>query len=298
MIKEAIGTGASIEEARIQAVERLQATENDDIQFEVLSTPKKKVMGIFGGVEAQVRAFVEYPDPIEKPKAKTVVKAKETKKTEKTKKASKTTEKQPVDSDKKVASSNTAMSTNADVAVSYLSNLLELLGCTDITVDVDANDDFATISVHGKGLGVAIGRRGETLDAIQYLTSLAASPRGSKYYKIVLDIENYRTKREKSLKGLALRTANQVLRTGKVRSLEPMNPYERRIIHTSIQELEGVSSHSVGDAGSRHVLITPDKNTSLKNEDKNDNSPSTESPDTAQKKSDAYDLPLYGKISK
>lgn len=295
MIKEAIGTGASIEEARLQAVERLQATENDDIQFEVLSTPKKKVMGLFGGVAAQVRAFVEYPDPVEKPKVKTVTK--ETAKPEKSKKSTKTVEKQTTNIGKKTALSASA-SANTDTAVSYLRNLLELLGCTDVVLDVDANDDFATISVRGKGLGVAIGRRGETLDALQYLTSLAASPRGSKYYKIILDIENYRDKREKALKGLALRTANQVLRTGKVRSLEPMNPYERRIIHTSVQDIEGVSSHSVGDAGSRHVLITPDKNSPKKAESESGDSLIGEAAAATQKKSDVSDLPLYGKISK
>lgn len=119
-------------------------------------------------------------------------------------------------------------------------------------------ENSAKFTLKGENLGVIIGRRGETLDALQHLTSLAASDKDSKYYRIMLDTENYREKREKTLQSLAKRTAASAIKSGRQRSLEPMNPYERRIIHTAVQEVEGVSSHSVGEGNRRHVVITPD----------------------------------------
>ena len=113
--------------------------------------------------------------------------------------------------------------------------------------------------MQGDTLGILIGRRGETLDALQYLTSLKVNRGRDSYTRVTLDTENYRAKREDTLIRLANRMANRALRTGRKVSLEPMNPYERRIIHFALQQNEGVTTHSEGDEPNRHVVITHKK---------------------------------------
>ena len=113
------------------------------------------------------------------------------------------------------------------------------------------------VLVDGENVGTVIGRRGETLDAVQNLASLAAD-NGGKYYRVSVNVGDYREKREQMLTSLAKRIANQVLKTGRGRRLEPMNPYERRIIHTAVQAIDGVVSSSVGKGDARRVVIYPE----------------------------------------
>ena len=148
-----------------------------------------------------------------------------------------------------------APDSRAGQAVKYISTVLEKLGCTNIAIKVAEKENGAVLYLSGEGLGVVIGRRGETLDSLQYLTSLAANS-ASGYYKVTLNIGNYRERREQTLTSLARRVSAQVLRTGRNRTLEPMNPYERRIIHTAVQEIEGVTSHSVGEGSGRSGVIS------------------------------------------
>lgn len=145
--------------------------------------------------------------------------------------------------------------TPAARAVEYLSGIFEKMGLSDLSMAVTEKEGGAEISVEGEGLGAIIGRRGETLDALQYLASLACNEEGSGFYRIILNTGDYREKREKTLQALARRIAEQVLRTHRSQSLEPMNPYERRIIHTTVQEIEGVTSWSVSDGRNRRVII-------------------------------------------
>ena len=145
----------------------------------------------------------------------------------------------------------------AAAAEQYLRDLLDGMGVTDYTVDVTEKDNHCTITLDGENLGFIIGRRGETLDALQYLTGLVANRADNAYYRVTLDIGNYREKREQALVALARRLGGQTARTGRRHSLEPMNPYERRIIHTTVQEMEGVISWSVGSDPNRHVVIGP-----------------------------------------
>ena len=145
----------------------------------------------------------------------------------------------------------------AAAAESYLRSVLEAMGVEDYTIDVTEKDNHCTITLDGENLGFIIGRRGETLDALQYLIGLVANRADSAYYRVTLDISNYREKREQSLVSLARRLGGQTARTGRRHSLEPMNPYERRIIHTTVQEMEGVISWSVGSDDRRHVIIGP-----------------------------------------
>jgi len=122
----------------------------------------------------------------------------------------------------------------------------------------DAGDKAIYIS--GKDAGVLIGHHGDTLDALQYLVNLAANKRDEDskhpYTRIIIDVENYRAKREETLRKLARRVANRVKRYGKSVSLEPMNPYERRIIHSEVQSIDGVTSASIGVEGNRRVVIS------------------------------------------
>ena len=147
--------------------------------------------------------------------------------------------------------------TAAEAAEEYLRKVLAGLGVTDFTCDVTETDNGCVISLDGENLGFIIGRRGETLDALQYLTGLVANRADNAYYRVTLDIGNYREKREQALVALARRLGAQTARTGRRNSLEPMNPYERRIIHTTVQQMEGVISWSVGSDDRRHVIIGP-----------------------------------------
>ena len=121
------------------------------------------------------------------------------------------------------------------------------------------NNDDVVITVDGEGAGLLIGHHGETLDSLQYLANLAANKKikGEKrdYVKITLDVEGYRAKREEALRALARRMAAKVVKGKKSVMLEPMNPYERRIIHSEVQNIEGVSTNSIGSENNRRVVM-------------------------------------------
>lgn len=297
MIKEAIGIAATIDEAKESAISELNAGLDDDVQFEIIDMPKKKILGIFGGTPAKVRAYIEIDEPAPKKankkqnkKVDSVKESKEPKENKaKTKPEKKETASPTAEKSEAVDASLLPADSQAAKAVEYIKGVLAGLGCTDINIKVITFDGGATVILEGEGLGVVIGHRGETLDALQYLSSLAAN-NGSGYFKVSIDIGNYRERREKTLISLAHRMANQALRSGRNRSLEPMNPYERRIIHTAVQEIDGVSSHSVGEGDRRHIVITPD------------NAPARAPKKAAaptenrEPKKDSEALPLYGKI--
>jgi spoIIIJ-associated protein len=147
----------------------------------------------------------------------------------------------------------------AGIAHAFLTELTKLMG-VDVTIDMGTDAEGNVYGyINGDTLGVLIGRRGETLDAVQYLTCLKVNRGREGYVRVTLDTENYRAKREDTLIRLANRMANRALRTGRKVSLEPMNPYERRIIHFALQQNEGVTTHSEGDEPNRHVVITHKK---------------------------------------
>ncbi len=273
IIKEAIGTGRTVSEAQENARDQLSVGLEEEVQFEIISDYKKKVLGLFGGSEAKVRAYVEGPDPApkkEKPQnknngAKSHEHRENVKKEQKPmpKKEAKTEAKPEMKAEVKeevgVPASEVDPSSQAGRAYKYLSEVLVKLGCENFTATICGVEGGSKIVLEGsEALGMIIGRRGETLDALQYLASLVANENGGGYYRVVIDIGNYRERRENTLESLAKRTAGQVLRTGRSRSLEPMNPYERRVIHTAVQNIEGVTSTSVGDGASRRVVIVPE----------------------------------------
>jgi len=146
-------------------------------------------------------------------------------------------------------------STAAGKAQEFLQDLTRLMG-VNVSVAV-ATDEEGNVRVNMEGdtLGILIGRRGETLDALQYLTSLLINKGQNTYTRVTLDTEGYRAKREEALIRLANRMANRAQKTGRV-SLEPMNPYERRILHSALQDHPTVTTHSEGEEPNRHVVIT------------------------------------------
>lgn len=145
----------------------------------------------------------------------------------------------------------------ADAAKAYLEEVLRGMGAGEFTCEVKEDEKGCTITLDGEDLGFIIGRRGDTLDALQYLTGLVANRVDNAYYRVTLDIGNYREKREAALVSLAKRLGGQTARTGRRHSLEPMNPYERRIIHTAVQSVNGATSWSVGSEPNRYVIIGP-----------------------------------------
>lgn len=141
-------------------------------------------------------------------------------------------------------------------ATKYLTTVLELLGCSDFTITPVKKGDLVVLDIEGENLGVVIGRRGETLDALQYLTILAGNRGEENYCRLSIDCCGYREKRREALETLAYKTAKKVLKAGRRVTLEPMNPYERRIIHSKVAEVEGVSSRSIGEEPFRKVVIS------------------------------------------
>ena len=146
--------------------------------------------------------------------------------------------------------------TAAGRAQEFLQELTQLMG-VNVSVAV-ATDEEGNVRVNmdGDTLGILIGRRGETLDALQYLTSLRVNRGQSNYTRVTLDTEGYRAKREEALVRLANRMANRAQKTGRKVSLEPMNPYERRILHSALQDHPAVTTHSEGEEPNRHVVIS------------------------------------------
>lgn len=158
----------------------------------------------------------------------------------------------------------TVVDSPAQAAKAFLEEVLCGMGAEDFTVTISEENEVCTLSIAGEDLGFVIGRRGETLDALQYLAGLVANRVDNSYYRINIDIGNYREKREKTLVSLAKKMASTAARTGRKTSLEPMNPYERRIIHTTVQEVEGATSWSVGSDAARHVVIGPSDDNPVK----------------------------------
>lgn len=258
---EKIGTGSSIAEAYENAKVLLGAPDEIELHQEIIQDAKKKFLGL--KIEpAKVKVWYEIPDK----KEETAVKEKPVKKK---------TEQNGIRPVKKAPATNftkkeeTENRTNKNIvceeisenddAADYLKKIIEGMGFTDyslsLTKNTDADEYIYLVKCSEEG--ALIGRKGETLDAIQYLLRLSINKGvdDDKHRRVSVNIGNYREKRNETLKALAARSANQALKYGRNIVLDPMNPYERRVIHMAIQNIEGVTSHSVGvDAGRRVVI--------------------------------------------
>ena len=142
------------------------------------------------------------------------------------------------------------------LAKEFLETVAADMGVTGFTVTPEQQDETLVLKVEGENLGILIGRRGETMESLSYLTGLVANRLGGDYQKVALDVAGYRSKRESDLVALAKRVGAKVAKTGRAYTMEPMNPYERRIIHSTISKMEGVSSESTGEGEDRRVVIS------------------------------------------
>ena len=298
MIIEQIATGKTVEEAKDKAVAELATLvdiDTVDYDIEVLEYEKAKTLGIFGGKEAKVRVFCEVDDPTPE------IKEKE--------------QKTPATKKESVKSAKLTENTQQKV-IAYLSDILKNLGVEDATIELEETDEGTKINFDGTGLGTAIGRKGETLDALQHLVSLVANRSSEDYVRITLNPGEYRQKRETILVNLANKNARQALKFGKYIALEPMNSYERRIVHNAVQDIEGVVSWSIGEGDARRVCIGTSKDNApfrQRNNSRGGNNrnrggrnsrggrrPQREAytPDVTPRapKSDVADLPKYGVI--
>lgn len=258
-MREAISTGASVEEAKEKAIEMLGDIGDADVEFEIIDLPEKKVLGLFGGKEAKVRVYVESLDN-DLPKAEKKAEKKIDKKNDKAeKKADKKAEKSEKKAEKEAKTDDKPITygvKNVDGLIKYVKDILDHMDIGEVTITSTDIEKGVKLDIEGDGMGAVIGRRGETLDAIQCLASLYCNQEEEGEFKrVVLDTSGYREKREKTLQALAAKTARQALRSGRNQSLEPMNPYERRIIHSAVQEIDGVTSWSVSDGKNRRVII-------------------------------------------
>ncbi|MCQ4637457.1 protein jag [Anaerovorax odorimutans] len=257
--------GTDVEEAVKLALIDLKL-ERDEVEVTVLEEPSKGFFGI-GSKLAKVRVepkkeeAVPEPEPehikehIKEPEKQTAeeVEIKTEKKPEQRKKK----EKRKREKKRSVIPREPEESLNvveSHPALDFLKETTEKMGLTlDITAKTGDNSIY--VDIKGKDSGTVIGKRGQTLDAIQYLTSLVVNKENEKYVRVVVDAENYRAKREKTLEQLANRLAEKVVRTKKSVRLEPMNPYERKVIHATLQSNPNVTTKSEGEEPYRRVII-------------------------------------------
>ena len=234
-----IYTGKSLDELKALAISEIKelGVNEADIKITVVEEPVKKLFGKKGDYKIEA----EY----EAPAAVTATNDTESAETVKTDAPTETPVAKDADHTEKVA-----------MAAAYLEKVLTALGVEDFKVNIIEKDDITVLDIVGEKLGIVIGRRGETLDSLQYLAILASNRHDEPYCRITVDCNGYRDKREETLKALAERTANKVLRQGRRVTLEPMNPYERRIIHSKVAEIEGVYSNSIGEEPYRKVVIS------------------------------------------
>ena len=141
--------------------------------------------------------------------------------------------------------------------VEFLSSIFDAMKMeVEILVAVNEEEHIIEVELKGDDMGILIGKRGQTLDSLQYLTNLAINKHSDEYYKVKIDTEDYRKRRKETLENLAKNIAYKVMRTKRPVSLEPMNPFERRIIHSALQNDRYVTTHSEGDEPYRHVVVT------------------------------------------
>ena len=237
----------SVEEAVSAALSELGIAEAD-ASIEIVQEPSKGLFGI-GAKDAVVKVTKKvapvYSEPAVEMKAKEGVKPAEAELAEKK------TEAKPK-AEKKAEATPEA----AEEAKKFISDILSAMGL-NAEVKAELDGDVVNVEVEGDSMGIVIGKRGDTLDSLQYLTSLVVNRNSDDYIKVSIDTENYREKRKEALIALSDRLAAKVARTGRKFALEPMNPYERRIIHANLQDNEDVTTFSVGQEPYRKVVIAP-----------------------------------------
>ena len=221
-------TGKTVEEAVQAALKELQVTEND-VTIEVLEQPKSGFLGLIGGRPAKVAVtLIKKEEPVQEEKA--VVETKE--------------ESAPIVGEDPIV-----------VGKAFLMDVFAKMNLT-VAIEVEEKEEVVLFDLKGNDLGILIGRHGQTLDALQYLTNLAANKHaGEGRKRIVLDVEDYRKRREETLVRLAQRLANKVKRRNQRIVLEPMSRHERKIIHMALQDDPQIATYSEGEEPYRKIVI-------------------------------------------
>ncbi len=238
-------TAKTVDEAKALAAQEFGVSV-DEIEFEILEQPRKGLFGMRG--EARVKAIYEEAVVAEEISADAVEEA-----------APAAFEEEESTASELPADFDIESSAKVKAAKQYLTDVLHALKLENFEINAIRKDNNVVLDITGEKLGVVIGRRGETLDRLQYLTILASNRTEESYCRISVDCNGYRDKRKETLESLAKRTSAKVIKQGRKIALEPMNPYERRIIHSCVAEIEGVSSHSTGVEPYRKVVIYADK---------------------------------------
>ena len=283
MIRTQEATGKTVDEARTNAC-ALLGVEKDDINvsYEVLEMPQKTGFLGLKLTPAKVRVSVELPDepvaapaaPVEEPAPVVEEKAAPVAEpvVEETapeapaaveEPAAPTEEAAPAEEQAAPAAEgeevevpiNIEENAKVKAAVDYLKDVIEKMGVQDVKFSAVQKGEATIIRLDGEKMGALIGRRGETMESLSYLASLVANRLEGDYIKLGLDVAGYRDKRESDLTALAQRIGAKVRKTGRSFAMEPMNPYERRIIHSAIGKMEGVRSESKGEGRDRRVVI-------------------------------------------
>ena len=275
MIRTQEATGKTVDEARAKACALLGVQAEDmNVSYEVLEMPQKTGFLGLKLTPAKVRVSVEEPDapkapeapaaaeapaPVEEkvevpaaPAAEEAAPAEEPKAEE----AAPVAEAAPAEEAEEVeVPINIEENSKVKAAVEYLQEVITRMGVNDVTFSAVQKGEATIIRLDGEHLGALIGRRGETMESLSYLASLVANRLEGDYIKLGLDVAGYRDKRESDLTALAQRIGAKVRKTGRSFAMEPMNPYERRIIHSAIGKMEGVRSESKGEGRDRRVVI-------------------------------------------
>ena len=274
MIHTQEATGKTVDEARAKACALLGVQADDlNVSYEVLEMPQKTGFLGLKTTPAKVRVSVEEPDapaaPVVEEKVEPEVKPvaeeapAEEPKAEEPAAAPVAEETAPVEEAAAPAAEgeepevpiNIEENAKVKAAVDYLKEVIGLMGVENVTFSAVQKGEATIIRLDGEKLGALIGRRGETMESLSYLASLVANRLEGDYIKLGLDVAGYRDKRESDLTALAQRIGAKVRKTGRSFAMEPMNPYERRIIHSAIGKMEGVRSESKGEGRDRRVVI-------------------------------------------
>ena len=274
MIRTQEATGKTVDEARAKACALLGVQADDlNVSYEVLEMPQKTGFLGLKTTPAKVRVSVEEPDapaaPVVEEKVEPEVKPvveeapAEEPKAEEPAAAPVAEEAAPAEETADPAAEgeepevpiNIEENAKVKAAVDYLKEVIALMGVENVTFSAVQKGEATIIRLDGEKLGALIGRRGETMESLSYLASLVANRLEGDYIKLGLDVAGYRDKRENDLTVLAQRIGNKVRKTGRSFAMEPMNPYERRIIHSAISKMEGVRSESKGEGRDRRVVI-------------------------------------------
>jgi len=273
MIRTQEATGKTVDEARAKACALLGVQTDDmNVSYEVLEMPQKTGFLGLKLTPAKVKVSVEEPDaPVQEPApeaapAAPVPEAAAPAAAEQPAPEQPAAEKEPeaaaaeaeapaAEEEETEVPINIEENNKVKAAVEYLREVIALMGVENVTFSAVQKGEATIIRLDGEKLGALIGRRGETMESLSYLASLVANRLEGDYIKLGLDVAGYRDKRESDLTALAQRIGAKVRKTGRSFAMEPMNPYERRIIHSAISKMEGVRSESKGEGRDRRVVI-------------------------------------------